>query len=60
MTDEDERTTKQIEHIKAVEAHQALLKKLHLDDNIRLDEISNSFERVSITLEEYLKVIGIP
>lgn len=60
MTDEDLKTSKHSEHLKAVEAHQSLLKKLHLDANIRLDEINNSFERVSITLEEYLKVIGIP
>ncbi len=47
-------------HLDAVEEHQQLLQKLHLDSNKRLDEINNSLERLTITLEEYLKVIGIP
>ncbi len=60
MTKEDIKNTKYTEHAKAVEAHQQLLEKLHLDANIRLDEINNSLENLTITLEEYLKVIGIP
>ena len=48
------------EHVDAVESHKALLDKLHLDSDSRLDEINNSLERLTITLEEYLKVIGLP
>ena len=48
------------EHVDAVEAHKTLLEKLHLDSDSRLDEINNSLERLTITLEEYLKVIGLP
>lgn len=48
------------EHVDAVESHKALLDKLHLDSDSRLDEINNSLERLTITLEEYLKVLGLP
>ena len=47
-------------HVDAVEKHKALLEKLHLDSNTHLDEVSNSIEQLTLTLEEYLKVIGIP
>ena len=47
-------------HVDAIEKHKALLEKLHLDSNTHLDEVSNSIERLTLTLEEYLKVIGIP
>jgi hypothetical protein len=47
-------------HAKAVEEHKSLLEKLHLDSNTNLDEINNSIEKLTLTLEEYLKVIGIP
>jgi hypothetical protein len=60
MPIDDEKDRKFKAHIGAVEEHQQLLAKLHLDSNIRLDEINNSLERLTITLEEYLKVIGIP
>ena len=60
MTTNDIKNIKYREHANAVETHQALLEKLHLDTDIRLDEINNSLERITITLEEYLKVIGLP
>ncbi|HEY0561856.1 MAG TPA: hypothetical protein VGD04_00880 [Methylophilus sp.] len=47
-------------HVDAIEAHKALLEKLHLDSNSRLDEVNNSLQQITLTLEEYLKVIGIP
>lgn len=60
MTTDDLKTSKFKAHAKAVEEHQLLLEKLHLDSNTRLDEINRSLEKLTITLEEYLKVIGIP
>ncbi|MES2546906.1 MAG: hypothetical protein V4575_04310 [Pseudomonadota bacterium] len=48
------------EHVDAVEKHKQLLEKLHLDSNTHLDEVNNSLQRLTLTLEEYLKVIGIP
>lgn len=48
------------EHVEAIEKHKLLLEKLHLDSNTHLDEVSNSIENLTLTLEEYLKVIGIP
>jgi hypothetical protein len=52
--------TKFKEHVEAVENHKALLEKLHLDSNTHLDEATHSLQQLSLTLEEYLKVIGIP
>ncbi len=60
MAKQDLQNTKYKEHAEAIEKHKLLLEKLHLDSNIHLDEINNSFENLAITLEEYLKVIGIP
>ena len=60
MATEDLKNIKFTEHTDAVESHKALLEKLHLDSDTRLDEINNSLERLTITLEEYLKVIGLP
>lgn len=60
MTTNDLKNIKYREHTNAVETHTALLEKLHLDTDIRLDEINNSLERITITLEEYLKVLGLP
>ena len=48
------------EHVEAIEKHKLLLEKLHLDSNTHLDEVNNSIENLTLTLEEYLKVIGIP
>jgi len=47
-------------HLEAVEQHKALLEKLHLNGNTHLDEVNNSLEQLTLTLEEYLKIIGIP
>ncbi|SDK68574.1 hypothetical protein SAMN05192566_2046 [Methylophilus rhizosphaerae] len=47
-------------HLEAVEKHKALLEKLHLNGNAHLDEVNNSLEQLAMTLEEYLKIIGIP
>ncbi len=60
MTKEDLKNIKFQEHAKAVEKHKALLEKLHLDSNTHLDEVPNSIQQLTLTLEEYLKVIGIP
>ena len=54
------KNTKFNAHVDAIEKHKALLEKLHLDSNTHLDEVSSSVERLTLTLEEYLKVIGIP
>lgn len=47
-------------HLAAVEKHKALLEKLHLNGNQHLDEVNNSLQELALTLEEYLKLIGIP
>ena len=47
-------------HVDAIENHKALLEKLHLDSNTHLDEVNQSLQQLTLTLEEYLKVIGIP
>jgi hypothetical protein len=60
MAQQDLKSTKLDIHLDAIDKHKALLEKLHLDSNIRLDEITNSFETITITLDEYLKVLGIP
>ena len=60
MVKQDLENTKLKDHVDAIEKHKQLLEKLHLDSNVHLDEINNSFQQLAITLEEYLKVIGIP
>ena len=47
-------------HLDAVEKHKALLEKLHLNGNAHLYEVNSSLEQLTLTLEEYLKIIGIP
>lgn len=47
-------------HLDAIEKHKALLEKLHLNNNQHLDEVNNSLQELTLTLEEYLKIIGIP
>ncbi len=47
-------------HLDAVEKHKELLEKLHLNGNQHLDEVNNSLQELTLTLEEYLKIIGIP
>ena len=60
MTQQELKNTKLDVHLDAIEKHKTLLEKLHLDSNTRLDEITNSIERITLTLDEYLKVLGIP
>ena len=49
------------EHIKAVDNHKLLVEKLNeADSNVQLDEINFSLEKLTLTLEEYFKVLGIP
>lgn len=60
MTESKLKNTKLDEHLDAVERHKALLEKLHLDSNTHLDEVNQSLQQLTLTLEEYLKVIGIP
>lgn len=57
---QDMKDTKLEAHLDALEKHRALLEKLHLNGNAHLDEVSNSLEQLTLTLEEYLKIIGIP
>lgn len=47
-------------HLSAVKQHQTLLESLHLNGNQHLDEVNASLEQLTITLEEYLKLLGIP
>jgi hypothetical protein len=60
MTKQDLKDSKFKAHVEAVEKHKALLEKLHLDSNTQLDEVTGSLQKLTLTLEEYLKVIGIP
>lgn len=60
MAKQDLKDAKLKEHIEAIEKHKSLLEKLHLDSNTHLDEVNNSISNLTLTLEEYLKVIGIP
>ena len=48
------------EHVKALEEHKSLLDRLHLESDADLTKAKNSLETIAITLEEYLKVIGVP
>jgi hypothetical protein len=57
---QDLKDTKLEAHLDALEKHKALLEKLHLNNNQHLDEVSGSLEQLTLTLEEYLKIIGIP
>lgn len=47
-------------HLSALDNHKALLAKLHLNGNQHLDEVNESLKQLTFTLEEYLKIIGIP
>jgi hypothetical protein len=60
MAEHDLKNAKFDAHVDAIEKHKALLEKLHLNANAHLDEVNNSLEQLTLTLEEYLKVIGIP
>ncbi|EUJ11598.1 hypothetical protein Meth11DRAFT_2444 [Methylophilaceae bacterium 11] len=56
----DLKDTKLEAHLDALEKHKALLEQLHLNSNVHLNEVSESLEQLTLTLEEYLKIIGIP
>jgi hypothetical protein len=56
----DPKQEKLVAHIKAVEEHKLLLDTLHLNGEADLTKTINSLENLGITLEEYLKVVGIP
>ncbi|MGB2831957.1 MAG: hypothetical protein WBC07_03335 [Methylotenera sp.] len=60
MADDDLHSTKLKAHVKAVEAHKSLLETKPIDSPTHMDEVKASLENLAITLEEYLKVIGIP
>lgn len=47
-------------HVNAVEEHKSLLEKLHLGNEADLAKAKASLENIAITLEEYLKVLGMP
>lgn len=57
---QDLKDTKLEAHLEAIEKHKALLEKLHLNGDTHLNEVSESIEQLTLTLEEYLKIIGIP
>jgi hypothetical protein len=57
---QDPKQEKFAAHIKAVEEHKVLLDTLQLEDETNLAKAKNSLENLGITLEEYLKVVGIP
>lgn len=56
----DSRHEKLTAHIRALEDHKMLLNNLHFDDDAILVNAKNSLENLGITLEEYLKVVGLP
>ena len=61
MPKQDLSNTKFQAHIKAVEDHKLLVEKLNeADANVQLDEINYSLKNLTLTLEEYFKVLGIP
>lgn len=52
--------TKLEAHLDALEKHKVLLEKLHLNGNQHLDDVNRSLQALTLTLEEYLKLVGIP
>lgn len=56
----DSKDHKYNDHVKAIAEHQSLLEKLHLESDADLNKAKASLENIAITLEEYLKVIGVP
>lgn len=61
MPKQELQNAKLSEHIKAVDDHKLLVEKLNeADSNVQLDEINFSLEKLTLTLEEYFKVLGIP
>lgn len=60
MTDQETKAEMLEAHKRALQQHHDLLEKLHLNQNEHLDEAKESLERLTRTLEEYLKILGIP
>jgi len=58
--DQTLKTSKLQAHLDAIENHKDLLEKLHLNGNQHLDEVNASLQTVTLTLEEYLKLVGLP
>jgi hypothetical protein len=58
--DQTLKTSKLQAHLDAIENHKSLLEKLHLNGNQHLDEVNASLQTVTLTLEEYLKLVGLP
>lgn len=56
----DLKDTKLEAHLDAIEKHKVLLEKLHLNGNTHLNEVGESIEQLTLTLEEYLKIVGLP
>jgi len=58
--DNDSKNHRLDDHVKAIEEHKSLLEKLHVENSADLAKVKTSLENIAITLEEYLKVIGVP
>lgn len=58
--DQTLKTSKLQAHLDAIENHKSLLEQLHLNGNQHLDEVNASLQTVTLTLEEYLKLVGLP
>ncbi len=56
----DPKHEKFTQHVKAIEAHKALLENLHLQKETDFKQAQASLENIALTLEEYLKLVGIP
>jgi hypothetical protein len=60
MTQGDLRNSRYQRHIQALEEHKTLLEQLNDSaTEVHPEEITFSLEKLSITLQEYFKVIGI-
>jgi hypothetical protein len=60
MTQEDLRNSRFQQHLQALEEHKLLLDQLNESETeVHPEEITFSLEKLSITLMEYFKVIGI-
>jgi DNA integrity scanning protein DisA with diadenylate cyclase activity len=60
MTQGDLRNSRYEQHIQALEEHKTLLDQINkADEDVHLAEITFSLEKLSVTLQEYFKVIGI-
>lgn len=61
MSSQEHRNAKYEAHIQAVEEHKALLEKLQQPEtSVELEEVKYSLQNMALTLEEYLKLLGLP